>query len=341
MQGLWEERMARMLRARRLDEALIEHGELITGVFHVGIGQEGTAAALAAVRGPSDVVTLTHRNHHHLAAMGSDMEVMFREILGRDGGPQRGRAGTLHLADAGVGVPYTSAMVAGGVPLAVGLAFGKVRLGEEGIVFCFLGDGALGEGAVQECFNIASLWRAPVLFVCENNATPENGRANAFQAAPNLASLAEVNGIVGRAADARDPAEVESALGLLAQRVRDGKGPAFLDARSEPWPGNRTFMIQAGSGRLDLTDAARPAESDWERGDPILNEARRLLRVGVGVEALLALDAAIREEVERAFEAAARAPLPPASVALSDVWDESWADGFAPSPLLERGGGGG
>ena len=320
MQGAWEERMARMLCARRLDEALIEHAHLVTGVFHVGIGQEGTAAALAAVRRPADVVTLTHRSHHHLAAIGSDLELMFREILGRDGGPQRGRAGTFHLADSGLGVPYTSAMVAGGVPLAVGLAYGKARRSEEGIVFSFLGDGALGEGAVQECFNIASLWRAPVLFVCENNARPDDGRANAFQAAPTLAGLAEVNGITSTSADAREPEAVEQALARLADRVRGGGGPGFLDARSEPWPGNRSFLAQAGTAPLDLRDATGPAESDWARGDPVLNEARRLLREGLELAALLRLDRTVREEVERAFDAAVHAPQAPASVALADVW---------------------
>jgi TPP-dependent pyruvate/acetoin dehydrogenase alpha subunit len=314
MQGTWEERLTRMLRARRLDEELVEHARLITGVFHVGIGQEGTAAALAAVHRPSDVVMLTHRNHHHLAAMGSDLEVLCREILGRDGGPQRGRAGSLHLADPARGVPYTSAMVAGGVPLAVGLAYGKARRGGEGIVFSFFGDGALGEGAVQECFNIASLWRAPVLFVCENNA-PRGGHAKRFQAAPSLASLARVNGIVSTAADAREPGEVEGILAALAERVREGRGPAFLDASSEPWPGG-------GTPPLDLADAAGPAQSDWERGDPILNESRRLLRLGVELGALLALDAAVREQVGRAFAAAARAPLAPGAVALTDVWGE-------------------
>jgi TPP-dependent pyruvate/acetoin dehydrogenase alpha subunit len=312
--------MARMLRARRLDEALIGQAELITGVFHVGIGQEGTAAALAATRGPADLVALTHRNHHHLAALGSDLEVMFREILGRDGGPQRGRAGTLHLADPARGVPYTSAMVGGGVPLAVGLAHGKARRGEEGIVFSFFGDGALGEGAVHECFNIASLWRVPVLFVCENNARPDRGRANAFQAASSLAGLAEVNGIRSAVADAREPVDVEGALGALAAGVREGRGPAFLDARSEPWPGNQAFTVQPGTDPLDLAGADRAPECDWERGDPILNEGRRLLRMGVGMGVLLALDAAIREEVDRAFEAAVRAPGAPASVALGDVW---------------------
>ena len=104
-----------MLRGRRFDETLIAHAELVSGVFHVSIGMEGTAAALAAARTPADLIMLNHRNHGALAAIGSDLETMFREILGRDGGPQRGRAGSLHLADAANGVPYTSAMVAGGV----------------------------------------------------------------------------------------------------------------------------------------------------------------------------------------------------------------------------------
>ena len=112
------ERFRTMLRARRVDERLIAGAELITGVYHVSIGMEATAAALAATRTGDDLITLGHRNHGALAAIGSDLETMYREILGRAGGPQRGRAGTLHLADAARGVPYTSAMVAGRPALA-------------------------------------------------------------------------------------------------------------------------------------------------------------------------------------------------------------------------------
>src|SRR5207302_4099429 len=109
-------------------------------------------------------------------------------------------------------------------------------------------------------------------------------------------------------------------LARLADRVRGGGGPGFLDSRSEPWPGNRTFLVQAGTAPLDLTVATGPAESDWARGDPILNEARRLLREGLELAALLRLDRAVREEVERAFDTAVHAPEAPASVALADVW---------------------
>src|SRR5665213_4322206 len=140
------DRLAAMLRARRFDETLIAHAELVTGVFHVSIGLESSAAALALTRTGADLVMLNHRNHGALAAIGSDLEVAFREILGRDGGPQRGRAGSLHLADAANGVPYTSAMVAGGVALGVGMALAKRRLAREGIVYAFFGDGAMGEG---------------------------------------------------------------------------------------------------------------------------------------------------------------------------------------------------
>jgi TPP-dependent pyruvate/acetoin dehydrogenase alpha subunit len=314
-------RLAAMLRARRFDETLIAHAELVTGVFHVSIGQEGTAAALAAARAPADLIMLNHRNHGALAAIGSDLETMFREILGRDGGPQRGRAGSLHLADPANGVPYTSAMVAGGVALAVGLALAKRRLRRDGIVFAFCGDGAMGEGAMHESLNIASLWRLPLLVVCESNAAPVAERANAFQAARALTDIAAAHQVLAVTADADDARAIEAAMASAADAVRAGAGPRFIEARSEPWPGNRTFLPRLVTGELDLGDAAGPG-AGWTAVDPILREARALHDDGVPAAAIAELDRAIRAEVRAAFERAAAAPAAPAtlSLALAGVW---------------------
>ncbi|HUB75485.1 MAG TPA: thiamine pyrophosphate-dependent enzyme [Solirubrobacteraceae bacterium] len=318
--GAGEVRLRRMLRARRFDETLIEHAPSISGVFHVCIGQEGTAAAVAAARGVDDQLTLTHRNHHHLAALGADLAVMFAEILGRDHGPQRGRAGTLHLADAALGVPYTSAMVGGGVPIALGLAFARARRGEPGIAIACFGDGAMGEGVLHECLNLAQLWQLPVLFLCEGNSPPGAGRANAFQAAASLGALAAAHGVEAQSVDARGPEDVERALGELVARVRAGGGPAFLEALSEPWPGNRTFLPTLTTGRLDLARAAGEASGEWERSDPILVEARAQLAAGVPFEALLALDGEVRREVAEALTVALASELAPPAAAFEDVW---------------------
>jgi TPP-dependent pyruvate/acetoin dehydrogenase alpha subunit len=311
-----------MLRARRFDETLITHAQFVTGVFHVSIGMEGTAAALAAARAPSDQIMLNHRNHGALAAIGSDLETMYREILGRDGGPQRGRAGSLHLADAAHGVPYTSAMVAGGAALAVGMALAKQRLRREGIVFAFFGDGAMGEGAIHESLNLAALWDLPVLFVCESNAGADTSRnrANSMQAARSLTALADAHQIVSSAADAGDPRAIGAALYAAAEAVRSGGGPRFVEARSQPWPGNAAFLPRLVHGELQLSAVHGATADGWWAADPIVCEARALLAEGVALEAMLELDRSIRDEAGEAFARAEQAPPAPQATALAGVW---------------------
>ena len=307
-----------MLRARRFDETLIENADLIVGVFHVSIGMEATAAALALTRGPDDLVMLNHRNHGALQALGSDPEAMFREVLGRDGGRQRGRGGTLHLCDPEHGVPYTSAMVAGGAALAVGMALARKRLGRPGIVFAFFGDGAMNEGAMHESLNLASLWQLPVLFVCESNAREGRERATATQAARHLHELAAVHQIAATAVDAADADAITTAMGEAAGALRAGDGPRFLEARTPPWPGNATFIPRLTTGRLDLTGL--DDDDVWSKADPIARETRALTAGGVALADLLAIDHAIGERMRGAFERAAAAAPAPATHATEGVY---------------------
>jgi pyruvate dehydrogenase E1 component alpha subunit len=311
------ERFAAMLRARRFDETLIEHAELVVGVFHVSIGMEATAAALALTRGPDDLVMLNHRNHGALQALGSDPEAMFREILGRDGGRQRGRGGSLHLCDPEHGVPYTSAMVAGGAALAVGMALARKRLRRPGIVFAFFGDGAMNEGAMHESLNLSSLWQLPVLFVCESNAREHAAHATATQAARSLHELAAVHQVAAKAVDAADADAITDAMREAAAALRAGGGPGFLEARTTPWPGNATFIPRLSSGRLELTCADGDA---WSKADPILRETRALSADGVALADLLAIDQAIDERMRDAFERAAAAAPAQGAHATEGVW---------------------
>lgn len=317
----WAARLAPMLRARRFEEALLDHAELVRGVFHVGIGQEATAAAVALARREPDVVMLGHRNHHHLAALGSDLEVMFREIFGRDGGPQRGRAGTLHLADPDHGVPYTSAMVGGGVPIGLGIALARKRRPADGIAFCLFGDGAMGEGVLHESLNLAALWELPVVFVCESNAPRAGDRAVATQSARALADIANAHGVRSEIVDATDARATTATLDAAADAARAGAGagPVFVEARSVPWPGNRGFLPERREP-LDLAGALQPASDPWDDADPVRNEVRALARDGVALAEAQQLDAAVRADVSRAVSAAADAPLAPPAAALEHVW---------------------
>ncbi|MGQ0804377.1 MAG: thiamine pyrophosphate-dependent dehydrogenase E1 component subunit alpha [Actinomycetota bacterium] len=309
-----------LLRARRFDELLVASAREIRGHYHVSIGLESTAAALAVHRRAGDMVTTTYRNHAHLAALGSDLAVMFAEVLGRDLGPQRGRAGSTHLADPELGILHTSAMVSGGVSQALGLAYAGARREADSVCFCFFGDGAFGEGPVHESLNLARLWELPVVFVCENNAAPEHGRANAYQSAASLLAIAEVHGVAGEAVDARQPAATAEALGRLTYFVRAGGGPRFLEARAAQWEGSTTFFPHDATGRTDVHDAVRPCGDSWrDHDDPVLNECRRLLGAGVAVETLVSLDERVSAAVEEALAAGRQAPVAPPEAALRDV----------------------
>jgi TPP-dependent pyruvate/acetoin dehydrogenase alpha subunit len=179
----------------------------------------------------------------------------------------------------------------------------------------------MGEGAMHECLNVSSLWELPLLLVCESNATPAADRANAFQAARALTDLAAAHQVPALTVDANDARAIATAMDGAAGAVRAGGGPRFIEARSEPWPGNSTFLPRLVTGALDLGDARGPGER-WSAADPILREARALLAEDVSLEAMLELDEAISAAVDDAFERAAAAPAPPESLALAlgGVW---------------------
>jgi acetoin:2,6-dichlorophenolindophenol oxidoreductase subunit alpha len=311
---------ATMLRARRFDEAMLGALDRVDGHYHASIGLEATAAAVGACRRERDRVLTNYRNHAHLLAVGADPTTLLGEIFGRAGGPQRGRSGTFHLADPAHGVPYTSAMVGGGVPIALGVAFAQTRCGSDGLAFAFFGDGALGEGVLHESLNLAELWRLPVLFVCENNAEPTSGRANVYQSAAQLTDLAAAHGLRASAVDARHPAAVLACVAQLVEHVRAGRGPAFCEARAGSWPGNDPFFPLDLTGPTDLADATRTRGERWyDFDDPVLNEARRLLAGGVAPETLWDIDAGARAEMAHALATASTRPPAEPAAALDDV----------------------
>ena len=307
----WDRLLSPLLSARRFDETLLRSAELVTGVFHVSIGMEATAAALACVKANGDIVMLGHRNHAHLVAIGSNPEALYREVLGRAGGAQKGRAGSLHLADPGRGVPYTSAMLGGGAAVANGIALALARRGTGRIAFAFFGDGAMGEGIVYETFGLARAWQLPIVFVCESNASAvRRGR---------FAELARSHGVPAGLVDGSSARAAVGALSHAAAFARDGSGPHFIEATTAPWPGNATFIPRLERA-FDIRRVADPPGNEFEAADPVRREALALLSDGVPHDRLRALDAAISQRMRRAFESARPAPPSPRCVAHEDVW---------------------
>jgi TPP-dependent pyruvate/acetoin dehydrogenase alpha subunit len=218
-----------LLTARRFDEAVLRLAPEIDGHHHVSHGLEASAAALALARRDGDLIATNYRNHAHLVCIGHDPALMLAEMLGRRVPPQLGRSGSLHLAAPGLGVLFTSAMVAGGIPQAIGYGLALKRRGASGVAFCLFGDGAIQEGVTHESLNLASLWELPVVFVCENNATPTAGRANARQAAASLGAIVAAHSIACATVDGRYPGATRIALCAAPDRVRAESRPRFLD----------------------------------------------------------------------------------------------------------------
>jgi acetoin:2,6-dichlorophenolindophenol oxidoreductase subunit alpha len=329
----------RMLTMRHLEEAVIRLSTegRFGGHYHVYIGQEATGAAVLQVLGAEDLIATTHRNHGHVVGRGADPGRILAEILGRATGLNGGRSGTLHVCDAARGFVSTSATVGGCPALATGAAYAVKSSRQPRVSVAFFGDGALEEGIVTESFNIAALWKLPVLYVCENNSggawgPQKGGYPTAISAAPQFCQLPRAFGISATVVDGSDFEAVYAAAAEAVLACRSGQGPVFLEAVTERWPGSNPLWPELATTTDLMAAWERPRlagpHADWlEQHDPLLKAAARLLdRGALSRDALLALDARVRCTIAEAVRFALESPFPGAESALSGVFAERQGD---------------
>jgi pyruvate dehydrogenase E1 component alpha subunit len=182
--------------------------------------------------GPDDVLTSTHRGHGHLIARGADPGRMYAELFARDGGYNRGKGGSLHMIDTDLGFLGANGIVGGGIPIAAGAALQLRRMGKDAVGVTFFGDGASNEGSFHETLNLASLWKLPVLFVCENNLYGEFTRQDQHQVITDIADRAAAYGMTGVVVDGNDVQAVHAAAAEAVVRARAGEGPTLLEAKT-------------------------------------------------------------------------------------------------------------
>ena len=222
-----------MLLIRRFEEKSAEMYALakIAGFLHLYIGEEAVAVgAIAAIR-PDDYVISAYRDHGHCLAKGSDSGKVMAELFGKVGGLCKGKGGSMHLVDAERHFMGGYAIVGGHLPLATGLAFASHYQKGDQVVLCFFGEGAVPSGQAHEAFNLAALWKLPVIFICENNrygmGTPVQ-RAVALYA--NLTDKARSHGIDATQMDGMDVLAVREVMRKIVGQVREGQGPHFIEA---------------------------------------------------------------------------------------------------------------
>jgi pyruvate dehydrogenase E1 component alpha subunit len=271
---------------------------LIQGTTHLCQGQEAVAVGAASAIGPEDYLTITYRGHGHALARGMSMEAAFAELMGRSSGCCRGVGGSMHLTDFSLGLIGAFAIVGAGLPVAVGAALSARIRGSDQVALSFFGDGASNIGTFHEALNMASTWRAPVVFIIENNLYGEYSPLSTTTAVEDLAERAKGHAMTGVIVDGQDVQAVHDTVGAAVVRARAGDGPTLVEAKTYRYRGH------------SRTDPARyrPAEEleAWKERDPITLLGERLTAEGVlSGEAQEALHAEVQVEVDESADRAA------------------------------------
>lgn len=255
--------LLQMLRVRRLEEKCVElYSEAkIRGFLHVYIGEEAVAAGVLDNLQGEDAVVATYREHGHALLRGVPAGAILAEMYGHVQGCCRGRGGSMHLFDAGTRFFGGNAIVAGGLPLAVGLALADKMAGRSRVTVCFFGEGAVAEGEFHESLNLAALWQLPVLFCCENNLYAMGTALGRSESQTDIALKAAGYELAAWAVDGMDVLAVHEAARRAVDAVRSGAGPHFLELR--------TYRFRAHS-MFDPERYREKAEvAHWLERDPI------------------------------------------------------------------------
>jgi TPP-dependent pyruvate/acetoin dehydrogenase alpha subunit len=306
----------RMLLIRRFEERvakLFAEGEL-PGFVHLYVGEEAIAVGVCSTLRDDDFITSTHRGHGHVIAKGGDVRRMMAELYGKSTGYCKGKGGSMHITDMNVGMLGANGIVCGGVPIAVGAAYGAAKIrGKDQVAVAFFGDGATNEGAFHEALNMASAWKLPAVFVCENNLFGVGTRLGRISPSENVLMRASAYGIAATSVDGNDVLAVREAAAEAVARARKGDGPSFLECKT--WR-HRGHFEGENPTYWDEDERQR-----WLAKDPIKRFGERLMGAGLVVQAELEkLDTEVRARIDEAVSFAEEGPYPAPEDALDDLY---------------------
>jgi len=287
----------------------------IPSTLHLYIGQEAVAVGVCANLSDEDYVLSTHRPHGHALAKGVKPHAIMAELFGKATGTCAGKGGSMHVGDIRVGMPPAVAIVGGSVPIAAGMALAAKMSKNQRVAVSFFGDGATNEGAWHEAVNIASIWKLPVIFVCENNlyaaSTPFTKAFNI----ENVADRACAYGIPGVIADGNNVLDVYRASREAVERARRGEGPTLLECK--------TYRLCGHSRSDPRTYRSKEEEQEWQKRDPLLIHAKWLIDHQVATQdEINAIQQEVEDYLQDAIKFADESPLP----VVDDVFTDVFAD---------------
>jgi acetoin:2,6-dichlorophenolindophenol oxidoreductase subunit alpha len=307
-----------MLRIRIFETTVLNGVKrgLIAGGPHLYIGEEAVAVGVCSALQPGDYITSTHRGHGHLIAKGGQFKPMLAEIMTKATGYCKGKGGSMHIADINLGVLGANGIVAGGLPIAVGAALSGKLKGKNWAVACFFGDGATNEGVFHESLNLASIWKLPVIFVCENNEYAMFTPKSITTSGENIAARASAYAMPGILVDGNDVLAVYQAARQARELAIDGAGPSLLECKTYRFLGH-----YVGDPKVYRTlEEVEMRKKD----DPIPRFQKFLLEKGVMDEKMdsqIAIQ--VQNEADEALDFALKSPEPDPSQVTQDVYHKT------------------
>jgi len=305
----------KMIEVRAFEEKVFDlyAQNLVPGTIHLYAGEEAVAVGVCSVLRKDDYITSTHRGHGHCIAKGADLKKTMAEILGKKAGYCKGKGGSMHIADFTIGMLGATAVVGAGLPIAAGAGV-SAKLRKSGqVVVCFFGEGASNQGTFHESLNIASTWKLPVVFVCENNLYAMGTRQSRVMNVENIADRGVGYGIQGIVVDGNDVLAVYEAAAEAVERARRNQGPTLIECKT---------YRHKGHSRVDPAKY-RPKEEvqEWLAKDPTKRFREHLLRNNLFTEEeLQKIEKEVAAEIEEAVKFATESPFPDPEEALEDVY---------------------
>ena len=316
MMGLYQA----MVRIRRFEEKVMDlyARQIVPGIVHLYIGEEAVAAGVCANLREDDYITSTHRGHGHCIAKGGELRYMMAELFGKSTGYCHGKGGSMHIANIDLGILGANGIVSSGLPIAGGAALSIKMRGTDQVVISFFGDGGANNGAFHESLNLASAWKLPVVFVCENNQYAISVAAKRVGAIEDHYLRKAAYGIEGCKVDGNDVFAVYEAAREAVKRARKGGGPSLIECKTYRWRGHY-------EGEADRTYQYRTKKEieSWKKKCPIERLKEVLLKKGIKEAEFERVEKDIRKEIEEAIKFAEESPFPNPEDALKDLYADS------------------
>lgn len=289
----------------------------IPGFVHVSIGEEASATGAAFALTKDDYITSTHRGHGHLIAKGGEVRPMMAELFGKKTGYCKGKGGSMHIANFKLGILGANGIVGAGLPIATGAGLAAKVRGSGEVATCFFGDGASNEGTFHESLNIASAWKLPVVYVCENNLYGEFTAGKDVTSVKDIADRARGHDMPGVIVNGNDVVEVYEATVEAVERARKGAGPTLIECKTYRWEGH-VVGEEAFLGKRSY----RPAEEveAWKKRCPIIHFEQTFVPRLFSHDKLDTVKSEVTKSIDDAVQFAQESPYPEPEEALQDMF---------------------